>query len=185
MSYKEAVQRAGDNDEIQLLQNAGGGYVTWTEADQRRFEKTALITTGIFFVTNEIPLMLSPYSMRASQPTLETPKLYNRGGYRQSTLLKAEAGAPKNRIGRDMCPTCGVEIPDVITMQTKKGPLFRRGYDLDHYPIPWSDRVNIMRQMQEPPTRKQVLDVYNEAVRLQCPTCNQSRFYEGIPGDYE
>ena len=78
MSYKEAVQRAGENDEIQLLQNAGGGYVSWTDADQKRFEKTALIATGIFFVTNEIPMMLSPYSMRNTQPTFEYPGLYKR-----------------------------------------------------------------------------------------------------------
>lgn len=65
-----------------------------------------------------------------------------------------------------ICPTCGKIIPNKIKIQTKNGIKVRRGYDLDHYPSTWSERVQKMKTQDEPPTRKMVLDIYNKDVRI-------------------
>lgn len=83
-----------------------------------------------------------------------------------------------------ICPTCGKIIPNKIKIQTKNGIKVRRGYDLDHYPSTWSERVQKMKTQDEPPTRKMVLDIYNKDVRIQCPECNQGHMFEGIKGDF-
>ena len=31
---------------------------------------------------------------------------------------------------------------------------------------------------------KEVLDIYNESVRVQCPKCDQGHQFEGIKGDF-
>ena len=74
-------------------------------------------------------------------------------------------------------------FPDKITVQTKKGPIDRRGFDLDHYPDTWAERVKEMQKLDPPPTRKEVLDEFNRRVRVQCPVCNQSHEFEGVPGE--
>lgn len=60
----------------------------------------------------------------------------------------------------------------------------RIGYDLDHYPTTWSERVQAMKAQPTAPTRKQVLDIFNEDVRVQCPECNQGHMFEGVKGDF-
>ena len=66
--------------------------------------------------------------------------LYARGSFRRSARQKAESEAPRNSNGKIKCPTCGKEIPDKITINTKNGPADRIGYDLDHYPETWAER---------------------------------------------
>lgn len=41
-----------------------------------------------------------------------------------------------------------------------------------------------MKAQTIPPTRKEVLNIYNEDVRIQCPDCNQSHKFEGVKGDF-
>ena len=112
-------------------------------------------------------------------------KLYNRSSFRKSSRVKAESEAPKNESGKMICPTCGKDIPDSITINTKKGPLNRIGYDLDHYPDTWAERVASMKAGEVKPTRKEVLDEYNKRLRVQCHECNISHAFEGVEGTYK
>ncbi|PPB11043.1 GH-E family nuclease [Brevibacillus laterosporus] len=84
-----------------------------------------------------------------------------------------------------ICPTCGRDIPDSITINTKNGPVKRIGYDLDHYPDTWAERVASMKAGEVKPTRKEVLDEYNERLRVQCHECNISHAFEGVEGTYK
>jgi RHS repeat-associated protein len=111
--------------------------------------------------------------------------LYDRpSGFRKSTLEGVEEQAPRSQQGEMICPTCGEVMPETITVETRNGPIQRRGYDVDHYPLTWSERVGEMKEQEIPPTRKEVIDEYNRDVRAQCPGCNQGHKYEGIEGDY-
>ncbi|WP_026652919.1 DUF6531 domain-containing protein [Butyrivibrio proteoclasticus] len=110
--------------------------------------------------------------------------LYKRGSFRKATRENAVANAPRDADGNMICPTCGEIIPDTITVQTKNGPRTRVGYDLDHYPTTWEERKQKMKASGYVYSRKEVLDIYNEDVRVQCPPCNEGRQYEGIAGDY-
>jgi RHS repeat-associated protein len=134
------------------------------------------------------PVAASPDGAPAAPdagPTSSTgdDQLYSRGSFRKPTLTDAESTAPRNEDGEMVCPTCGKVIPDKVTVDTKNGPVERRGYDLDHNPT-WAERVQKLRATNPPPTRKQVLDEYNRNVRVQCPECNQGHQYEGQPGRY-
>ncbi|URZ15090.1 GH-E family nuclease [Clostridium felsineum] len=115
----------------------------------------------------------------------ETDSLYKRGGFRKGSRTKAEGEAPKNTTGKMICPTCGKEIPESITINTKRGPIKRIGYDLDHYPDTWAERVNKMKAGEVKPTRKEVLDEYNKRLRVQCHECNICHKFEGIEGNYK
>ena len=106
--------------------------------------------------------------------------LYARGKFRKSTHEKMKAEAPRDADGNMICPTCGKKIPNVIT----KNGRTRIGYDGDHYPTTWSERVKAMKAQPTAPTRKQVLDIFNEDVRVQCPECNQGHMFEGVKGDF-
>ena len=105
--------------------------------------------------------------------------LYARGKYRKSTHEKMKAEAPRDADGNMICPTCGKKIPETITQNGRT----RVGYDGDHYPTTWSERVQEMKKWPTAPTRKQVLDIYNQDVRAQCPNCNQGHMFEGVKGD--
>jgi hypothetical protein len=107
--------------------------------------------------------------------------LYDRCKFRKNSISDAKNGAPRNSNGDITCPTCNEVIPDTITNQTVNGPVTRRGGDLDHYPDTWAERVTNMKQQNVPPTRKEVLNEFNERLRYQCPTCNQGHQFEGIP----
>ena len=106
--------------------------------------------------------------------------LYARGKYRKSTHEKMKAEAPRDADGNMICPTCGKKIPETITQNGRT----RVGYDGDHYPTTWSERVQEMKKWPTAPTRKQVLDIYNQDVRAQCPNCNQGHMFEGVKGDF-
>ncbi len=73
----------------------------------------------------------------------------------------------------------GKKIPETITQNGRT----RVGYDGDHYPTTWSERVQEMKKWPTASTRKQVLDIYNQDVRAQCPNCNQGHMFEGVKGD--
>ena len=66
--------------------------------------------------------------------------LYARGNFRKKAVTKAEADAPRDSDGNMICSTCGKVIPESITINTKNGPMTRRGYDLDHYSLTWDER---------------------------------------------
>lgn len=102
-----------------------------------------------------------------------------------NTIENAEE-ASRNANGGDLrCTTCGDDVSQPITIETKNGPVQRRGYDLDHFPETWAERVEAMKQLPERPSRQQVLDVFNTDVRVQCPPCNQGHEFEGVWGDYQ
>ncbi|MCB2309241.1 HNH/ENDO VII family nuclease [Clostridium estertheticum] len=111
--------------------------------------------------------------------------LYKRGSFRKSERTKAKKNAPININGEMICPTCAEVIPDTIIQNTIKGPRKRVGYDLDHFPQTWAERVEVLKQKDIPPTRKDVLDEYNRDIRVQCPDCNQGHKFEGIEGAYK
>ncbi|MEK5236161.1 phage baseplate assembly protein V [Paenibacillus sp. FSL L8-0470] len=114
-----------------------------------------------------------------------TDSLYKRGGFRKGARAKAESEAPKNTSGKMICPTCGKDIPDSIIINTKNGPVKRIGYDLDHYPDTWAERVASMKAGEVPPTRVEVLDEYNARLRVQCNECNIGHKYEGVEGTHK
>jgi hypothetical protein len=111
--------------------------------------------------------------------------LYKRSSFRKTARAKAESEAPKNASGKMICPTCGKEISDSITMNTKNGPVERIGYDLDHYPDTWAERVTRMKSGEVKPTRAEVLNEYNARLRVQCHACNISHAFEGVEGTYK
>lgn len=110
--------------------------------------------------------------------------LYARGSFRRSARQKAESEAPRNSNGKMKCPTCGKEIPDKITINTKNGPVDRIGYDLDHYPDTWAERKVKLQSLETTPTRTEVLDCYNSDLRVQCHECNIKHIFEGVKGDF-
>ena len=110
--------------------------------------------------------------------------LYARGSFRRSARQKAESEAPRNSNGKMKCPTCGKEIPDKITINTKNGPVDRIGYDLDHYPETWAERKVKLQSLETTPTRTEVLDCYNSDLRVQCHECNIKHIFEGVKGDF-
>jgi hypothetical protein len=112
------------------------------------------------------------------------PGLYDRPGFRKSTNAKAVENAPTNADGVKICETCGRPIEEPITIDTKNGPVTRRGYDLDHYPKTWAERVSEFKARAEPPSRAEVIDAYNQDVRPLCPPCNVGHEWEGVPGPY-
>ena len=110
--------------------------------------------------------------------------LYARGSFRRSARQKAESEAPRNSNGKMKCPTCGKEIPDKITINTKNGPVDRIGYDLDHYPETWAERKVKLQSLETTPTRTEVLDCYNSDLRVQCHECNIKHIFEGVKGNF-
>lgn len=110
--------------------------------------------------------------------------LYARGSFRRSARQKAESEASRNSNGKMKCPTCGKEIPDKITINTKNGPVDRIGYDLDHYPETWAERNVKLQSLETTPTRTKVLDCYNSDLRVQCHECNIKHIFEGVKGDF-
>ncbi|WKB53297.1 RHS repeat-associated core domain-containing protein [Eleftheria terrae] len=113
--------------------------------------------------------------------------LFERGSFRTDARRRAERRAPKNEDGEMICETCGNVIPDKITVDTRNGPIERVGYDLDHFPDTWAERVDNLKERQaagEDIDRETVLDEYNRDLRVQCPPCNVSHEFEGIPGRY-
>jgi hypothetical protein len=113
----------------------------------------------------------------------EEAALYARGSFRKETYVLAEANAPRNVAGEMICETCGQVLPDEIILETKDGYVFRIGYDLDHLTV-WAKTIKELKARLIPPTRQEVLDLYNENVRVLCPPCNVSHLWEGIPGPY-
>ena len=136
------------------------------------------------------PLKSEPYEREKKKAEEEEKnqekeeKLYKRSSFRKSTRKIAEKNAPRNSNGEMICPTCGKVIPEKIQVQTKNGIKTRVGYDLDHYPTTWAERVENMKSSGIKYTRKDVLDCYNSNVRCQCPECNQKHIFEGIKGDF-
>ena len=109
---------------------------------------------------------------------------YARRSFRRSARQKVESEAPRNSNGKMKCPTCGKEIPDKITINTKNGPVDRIGYDLDHYPETWAERKVKLQSLETTPTRTEVLDCYNSDLRVQCHECNIKHIFEGVKGDF-
>lgn len=122
---------------------------------------------------------------RATTNSGNEEKLYNRSSFRKSTRKQAESEAPKNADGKMICCTCGKDIPKTITVNTKNGERKRIGYDLDHYPDTWAERVDEMKSRATQPTRKAVLNEYNRDVRVQCNPCNISHQFEGKEGTFK
>jgi RHS repeat-associated protein len=82
-------------------------------------------------------------------------------GFRKQTVEDAWANAaPGTKPGTKSCPTCEADVE----VAPGEGP---RDWDIDHHPDKWKDR-DLTRK-----TRKEVLNRYNERVRLRCPHCNR------------
>jgi len=68
LTFEAAVARADDNGEIYY--NAGIGFTTITAADRKSADRATMVAAGVFFATDEVPMMLSPYAMRGQVPAL-------------------------------------------------------------------------------------------------------------------
>ena len=53
-----------------------------------------------------------------------------------------------------ICPTCGKDIPDSITIKTKNEPVKRIGDDLDHHPNTWAEKNVSMKAGEIQPNKK-------------------------------
>jgi RHS repeat-associated protein len=120
-----------------------------------------------------------------SEKSSDDEEIYARGSWRKSTLVNAEKASRLANDGKLLCSTCGKDVSEKITIETKNGPQKRRGYDLDHYPITWAERITDMKNWSVKAIRKDVIDEYNKKVRVQCPECNQSHQFEGIKGEFQ
>ncbi len=120
--------------------------------------------------------------VKAPALTSKAP-LFARSSFRKSTHEAAKEVA-RDASGKMICETCGDDIPDKISIETKNGPVQRVGYDLDHYPKTWAGRVRNFVEQRVPPTRAEVLEEYNKDVRALCPSCNVSHKWEGVPGPF-
>ena len=118
--------------------------------------------------------------------TPEQDKLAKRGSFRKKSRDDAEARSRKANDGKLLCETCGKDVSKNITRMVKGKPQKRVGYDLDHYPETWAERkADFMgRILSGDITRKEILDIYNANLRVQCPPCNQGHKFEGIKGAF-
>ena len=82
--------------------------------------------------------------------------LYARGKFRKSTHKKMKAEAQKDADGDMICPTCGKKIPETYIDKSGRTQI---GYDRDHYPTTWNERVQAMKAQPIPPTRKEVITI--------------------------
>ena len=110
--------------------------------------------------------------------------LYARTSFRPSAVKSAIKSAPKTPEGHPMCPTCGKTLTGKVTIQTKKGPVQQRAFDLDHHPETWKQRKQKFQARPVAPSRKEVVNSYNTNLRVQCPSCNRSNRFNGIAGAY-
>ncbi|EOO28482.1 hypothetical protein ICM_02507 [Bacillus cereus BAG1X2-3] len=169
-----------DGNGLLLSKQGGTDFQNWV--NKHSTESNKIIDDKIKGVEASLA---SKGTGEGSTKVKKTDSLYKRSSFRKGTRVKAESEAPKNATGKMICPTCGKDIPDSITINTKNGPVKRIGYDLDHYPDTWAERVVSMKTGEVKPTRKEVLDEYNARIRVQCHECNISHKFEGIEGTYK
>jgi len=132
----------------------------------------------------EAPSGQIEHSIAEPSTQLSDEALFARSSFRKSSHKQMRAEAEKSDAGELICPTCKLVMPNTIVKQTAKGPVNRIGYDGDHFPDTdtWAERINAMKAWLQRPTRSQVLDEYNRRLRAQCPDCNKSHKFEGVPG---
>ncbi|WP_324659267.1 GH-E family nuclease [Bacillus cereus] len=169
-----------DGNGLLISKQGGTNFQSWV--NKHHTESNKIIDDKIKGVEASLA---SKGTGEGSTKVKKTDSLYKRSSFRKGTRVKAESEAPKNASGKMICPTCGKDIPDSITINTKNGPVKRIGYDLDHYPDTWAERVVSMKTGEVKPTRKEVLDEYNARLRVQCHECNISHKFEGIEGTYK
>ncbi|HFJ9465095.1 GH-E family nuclease [Bacillus cereus] len=169
-----------DGNGLLISKQGGTDFQSWV--NKHHTESNKIIDDKIKGVEASLA---SKGTGEGSTKVKKTDSLYKRSSFRKGTRVKAESEAPKNASGKMICPTCGKDIPDSITINTKNGPVKRIGYDLDHYPDTWAERVVSMKTGEVKPTRKEVLDEYNARLRVQCHECNISHKFEGIEGTYK
>ncbi|OXB96969.1 MULTISPECIES: GH-E family nuclease [Bacillus] len=169
-----------DGNGLLISKQGGTDFQSWV--NKHHTESNKIIDDKIKGVEASLA---SKGTGEGSTKVKKTDSLYKRSSFRKGTRVKAESEAPKNATGKMICPTCGKDIPDSITINTKNGPVKRIGYDLDHYPDTWAERVVSMKTGEVKPTRKEVLDEYNARIRVQCHECNISHKFEGIEGTYK
>jgi RHS repeat-associated protein len=105
-TFEAAVARADVNGEIYYV--AGQGFTTMTAADQKRADRSTMVAAGIFFVTDTVPIMLSPYTMRGQViPPNEMPKEYHQdilvlGHFPEYIELADEIGAHRFSMPKDV-----------------------------------------------------------------------------------
>lgn len=100
-TFEAAVARADANGEI--LYVPGQGFTTLTAADRKAADRATMVAAGVFFTTNTVPLMLSPYGMRGQivRPA-ELPK-----EYRQDVLVLGHYSEPGFRSYIDVADELG------------------------------------------------------------------------------
>jgi len=106
LTFQAAVARADENG--QIYYNAGIGFTTITAADRQRADQATMVAAGVFFATDEVPMMLSPYAMRGRivQPK-ELPKEYHHdilvlGHFPGYIELADELGAHRFSISKEV-----------------------------------------------------------------------------------
>ena len=93
--------------------------------------------------------------------------------------------APENSSGQKIYEDCGTLIEGKIKFETKNGPMERRAFDIAHW-LTLESRVDEWKKQEIPSSRKEVIDDFNDIVKLRalCPPCNQGHKTENIPGEF-
>jgi hypothetical protein len=128
-TFEAAVARADVDGEI--LYVPGQGFTTITAADHSRADRATIVVAGVFFATDAVPIMLSPYAMRgqvirpAEMAELPTPSL--RRPYKRAAFCESiECGAIRTFEGLPIDPNTGEVIEGEYHYGHKYGYEHRR-----------------------------------------------------------
>ncbi|MEO8378866.1 MAG: RHS repeat-associated core domain-containing protein, partial [Acidobacteriota bacterium] len=179
-TFEAAVARADADGEI--LYVPGQGFTTITAADQKRADRATMVAAGVFFATDAVPMMLSPYAMRQPlqparlcqgvcgpqfenaefDPAATRPKM--RQGTRQTVLNRA----PKTATGDYLDPN----NPSLIIPQ--EGP-----FDLGHIPGTEWWRTQEWARTQNRSREDVIVNQDNPKIfRVEDPSSNRSHRHE-------
>ncbi|MBV9496455.1 MAG: hypothetical protein JOZ54_19570 [Acidobacteria bacterium] len=93
-TFEAAVARADANGEIYYV--AGQGFTTITAADRTAADRSTMVAAGIFFATDAVPMILSPYAARVQSGGVIPVAVETRSG----TVLRTNAQL--HRIGNEL-----------------------------------------------------------------------------------
>lgn len=112
-TFQSAIARADADGEI--LYVPGQGFTTITTADQKHADRATMVAAAVFFATDAVPMMLSPYAMRgqvirpAEMPELPAPSL--RRPYKRAAFCESvECGTVRTLEGLPIDPNTGEVI---------------------------------------------------------------------------
>jgi hypothetical protein len=168
-TFQAAVARADDDGEI--LYVPGQGFTTITATDRTRADRASFIAASVFFATDAVPAMLSPYAMRgqvvrpAEMPTVTELPL--RRPYKRDAFCAAvECEAIRTPEGLPIDPNTG----QVIT-----GPYhYGHRYGYEHRRLVREAQARGMTQKEF----NEWINSHPEWFQIETPTNNMSHKFE-------